>query len=454
MIPTAWAVVQGIPLTLSRKIDKHKITSWLEALDDNSSRRIMDIGSSFEDSEPKREPTLDMEKRLQEIISRVLNIPVQDVFLNRSFIALGGDSIASMEAMARCGSENISVTVKDILQSKTITQLARRAVDLGKEGSLSQRSKFEEESEGTFFPLTPIQKLYFEAGLGRECDTSYHVSSGSAHFNQSFFLELQHPMPIEKVAGALRAVIGQHSMLRARFDTVNGGWNQLIEPKKSPTCASWELEYHQLQSELDMLPIIATSQRRISARSGIVFSANLFSILDRNQNHQRQLLFLVAHHLVVDLVSWRIILQDFEELLKSGHLFTQQPISFQTWAKEEHKYANKELVPNRILPKVPMGSSLLLSSFDMEDFWGVKKSNLFGDAAISTFMLSVDTTTALLERCNDCFATEPSDLFIAGLLASFASVFNDRAVPTVHCEGHGREPWDGSGFDLSGTVGW
>lgn len=450
MIPTVWATVQGIPLTLSRKIDKRKVTLWLEAVGNETYRDIIDLCSSFEDSEPKREPASDMEKRLQRIIARVLNIPVEDVLLNRSFIALGGDSIAAMEATARCGSDNVSVTVKDILQSKTIAQLAERAVDLRGEDQSSKQPKLEEEPEATFFSLTPIQKFYFDAGLGPESTASPNLSPRSAHFNQSFFLEFQRKVPVEKVSQAIHAIVAQHSMLRARFEIVNGEWSQFIEPDSST--GRWEFHHHQLQCMLDILPIVAASQRRMNAKDGVMFSANLFSVSEGVQDHQRQMMFLVAHHLVVDLVSWRIILHDLEELLSHGHLFTQQPISFQTWAKQQEKYAIMEFKPDQLIAKFGLHSP---ESPGIKNLWGVdQQNNLFGDAVASTFTLGAETTAALLGRCNNSFSTEPTDLFIAGLLESFASVFEDRGVPAVYCEGHGREPWDGSGINLSGTVGW
>lgn len=167
------------------------------------------------------------------------------------------------------------------------------------------------------------------------------------------------------------------------------------------------------------------------------------------------MLFLVAHHLVVDLVSWRIILQDLEEFLHRGQLFTREPISFQTWAKQQEKYARAHLRSHQLTRPNKLGSLPLSTPPNLKDFWGIDPSqNLFGEAVASTFALDAETTALLLGRCNDCLATEPSDLFIASLLESFALVFQDRGIPAVHCEGHGREPWDGSGIDLSGTVGW
>lgn len=454
MIPAPWVVVQGIPLTLSRKIDKRKVTTWLEVLDDHASRDIVNLCSTFENSEPKGEPASDLEKRLQRILARVLNIPVEETFLNRSFIALGGDSIAAMEATARCGYEKILVTVKDMLQSKTIAYLAKRAVDTSRKGPLSQRREFEEEPEGTFFALTPIQQVYFQAGFGPESATPTPDlrPSASAHFNQSFFLELQRKVPAEKVGQAIQAIVKQHSILRARFHRANGEWNQVIEP--ASLAKHWRFEHHDLKSALDVLPIVAASQRGMNAKEGIIFSASLFTLSSGKQGMERQMLFLVAHHLVVDLVSWRIILQDLEEFLHRGQLFTRQPISFQTWAKQQENYAMTNLRSYQLITPNKLG---LPSSTppNLKEFWGIDPSNnLFGDAVASTFALDAETTALLLGRCNDCLATEPSDLFIAGLLESFARVFKDRGVPAVHCEGHGREPWDGSGIDLSGTVGW
>jgi len=438
MVPSIWTVVYAIPLTLSLKTNKRKISTWLEAMGEELVRQVMDI-SNGADEPVVCEASTAMEERLQDIVAKVLNLPVDQVHLNRSFIGLGGDSITAMQLVARCRTQNITVKVKDILQSKTIVKLAEFCVAVG---AGENRDKFEEETPGIPFALTPIQQLYFEVGLGQSWGAvGTSASLGSQHFNQSTLVLLKRRVTIGQLKGAIVAIVKQHSMLRARFAQVNGTWMQTIRPDG---VNNHTFTHHKLRSSIDMLPIIAASQQSLDAEGGVVFSVDSFDVVDEGQH----LVFFAAHHLVVDLVSWRIILQDLEEFINTGSLFSKKPLPFQTWSRLQGAYAAQNLRAEKAaaLPSLPPAQF---------SYWGMgAPANFFGDTITATFSLDADATSSLLGGdCNGSFGTEPTDLFIAALQDSFARVFTDRAVPPVYCEGHGREPWDGD-IDLSSTVGW
>ncbi|KAF4539218.1 Nonribosomal peptide synthase protein [Lasiodiplodia theobromae] len=393
-------------------INKRKITAWLENMSQETCDQVMRLSAS---EEQRSTPATPMELRLQEIIGRVLNLATDQVLLNRSFLGLGGDSITAMQVVARCRSANIAVKIKDIMQTKSLAQLAECASDSG-----SDTKSFAKESAGTAFDLTPIQKLYFAAGLGDS--TPRKSATGSYHFNQSSLLQLKNKVADVALAKAVEAIVGHHSMLRARFRKTDGAWTQLI---RSEVAGSYRFQNHTVDSFADVPAIMAAGQRRLDPYNGAVFSVD--SIKLASGEH---LLFLAAHHLVIDLVSWRILLQDLEEFIGTGKLFTKDPLSFQTWSKLQADYVPKNVVPQKALPfDVPQADYR---------YWGLETHpNAFADTVDVGFTLDAKSTSELLGKCNDALGTEPMDLFISALLESFSRTFQDRGLPPIYSEGHG-----------------
>lgn len=154
---------------------------------------------------------------------------------------------------------------------------------------------------------------------------------------------------------------------------------------------------------------------------------------------------MTVHHVCVDMVSWRIILQDLEEFIGTKSLAIDKPLSFQSWCSAQTSHS-----------KTHNTSSLL--PFDVKpsnlSYWGMEgRQNTYHDAEYETFQLDKATSTLALGDSHKAFQTEPIDLFLTAIVHSFARVFQDREVPTLYNEGHGRDSWQG-GPDLSRTVGW
>jgi non-ribosomal peptide synthase protein (TIGR01720 family) len=164
------------------------------------------------------------------------------------------------------------------------------------------------------------------------------------------------------------------------------------------------------------------------------------------RGQRAELLFLAAHHLVVDLVSWRVLLGNLEELLRTGTLLAERPLPFQVWCQLQAEYSQRELTPQAALPfDIPPAEP---------DYWGVAATaNVWGDTEQASFTIDSTATALLLDSCHRALRTEPVDIFITAVVWSFARTFVDRALPMVFCVGHGREPWDAT-IDVSSTVGW
>jgi hypothetical protein len=178
----------------------------------------------------------------------------------------------------------------------------------------------------------------------------------------------------------------------------------------------------------------------VNIYDGPILVADMFET-----SSNEQYLFLVAHHLVVDVVSWRVIMQDLEDILQTGTLPTDKPLSFQSWCKLQSEHFKSSTgdykLPFNVLP-ANLG------------YWGMENvSNTYSDVERRTFTLDEGMTTSTMTSCHEVFGTEPVDIFLTAVIHSFRLVFKDRFLPTVFNEGHGRETWD-SKIDLSRTVGW
>ena len=423
MVPTTWILVRSIPLMVSGKMNRVLVRKWVEGMDDKTYLEAMNQDTGVED-EVSLTP---MEEKLREVLSHVLNLPPEQIGPNRSFLNLGGDSISAMQVMSRCRAENMAVSVKDILHSKTISQLAQHVK------SIQQSLLSKEEMFDTPFILSPIQQMYFEAV------PEGGMSQGSLHYNQSFLLRLTQEMPVQVVAEAIELVVSRHSMLRARFQKgANGSWGQYVMKEAA---GSYRYEVHDGIDLAQMNAIADNHQATLEIENGPIFSADLFNVVGDGQ-----ILFLVAHHLVVDWVSWRIILKDLEDIMASRPLSTEKPLPFQTWVTMQAEYSSQHLTPEIAFPfEIPPSNYA---------YWGMDgRINTNEDTTRLSFKLDSDTTSLLLKDCHKVLRTEPLEVFLAALLYSFNKIFPDRAPPTVFREGHGREPWDEE-IDLSGTVGW
>jgi non-ribosomal peptide synthase protein (TIGR01720 family) len=330
-----------------------------------------------------------------------------------------------MQLLAKCRAQDIHLALNQVLRAKSIAHLAR---------SIEPPPTLDFGSEQTdkAFALSPVQQLYFQT-KGNE---------NGSHFNQSFTTRLSRNIATKTLQHAFDSIVKCHSMLRARFVEVGiGAWQQVIP---ATTTNSYDFQTHVAATNTQAAEIISATQKRVNIRHGPVFAVDNINI-----QSGEQILFITAHHLVVDVVSWKIILGDLEDILSSNtaHALPQQ-LSFQTWCEKQSSHAAQSLSQDLMRKQ-----SLAVQPAD-DAFWGMdKRSNVYGDVERDEFTMSADISTLALNT-NGALRTNVVDLLVAAILHSFSRVFINRKSPTVFSEGHGREPWEGSNLDISRTVGW
>ncbi|EAW07799.1 nonribosomal peptide synthase Pes1 [Aspergillus clavatus NRRL 1] len=425
MVPQTWALIKKLPMLVSGKLDRKKITYWVEHIDDATYERIMQDydnikrGNVEESVKDDKETSVSI---LRDIYAQVLNISANKVDPNRSFVSLGGDSITGMAVISRARKQGINLTLHKILQSKSIGELTR--------GIETKTSAVQlEEKSGENFPLSPIQGLYFQAA---------RTFKETGRFNQSMTVRITRKVEPKIIRNALKAILTQHSMFRAKFSrSASGKWQQRIT---SNIDASYRFGVHSVSNPREMLTKIGETQSSLDIQNGPIFAADLFEVATGEQ-----VLFLVANHLCVDMVSWRIVLQDMQEFIESGSLPSEKPLSFQAWCDLQFQKSKSEA--DVVQPPFAIEPSNI-------GYWGMDSlPNLYGQIKMESFVLDEKTTSFILGGCHETLRTETIDILLAAVVQSFRRVFTDRNMPTIYNEGHGRESWDSS-IDLSRTVGW
>lgn len=438
MVPALWVAVTRIPALASSKLDRKQVVAWLEQMSEDTYRKILEIENLMEPDMP----TTDVVRRMQEIWARVLNVPLSRVNPNKSWLcksspelivsipanitkALGGDSISAMKLLAQCRKEGISLTLNQVLRSRSLAHLAE---------SVGDTIAFEtgEDKTDKPFALSPIQRFYFQA-IGDE---------KNSHFNQSFTLRLTRKIDDSALKNALDAIIQCHAMLRARFlKDATGQWTQTI-PSNVPSAYAFETRDNVQLADLP--ETISATQKSLNIMNGPVFAAVLFNMVNGEQ-----VIFATAHHLVVDVVSWRMILEDLEESLTTGpSTKLSKGISFASWNEKQISHTQETLQIGAIEKQ-----KFLAEPADLA-FWGLdQRRNVYGDVDRDTFVID-EATSALALDNHGSLRTDAVDVFVAAIAHSFSRVFITRKTPTIFNETHGREPWNSSNVDLSRTVGW
>lgn len=439
VIPEVWVPLDDLPsLPDSGEIDRRKLRTWVQNANQDVYEKVMSLCTD----QPLQPPTTEMEKSVQKLVARVLQVPPDQVGMNFTFAQFGGDEVTAMALVTNARVESIFLESHEILQSNnTLAHLATLATQ---RGGLAHKWAAEEEekiavdgedsSPYHYFELSPMQRLYFNTTMGGDL-VSRAAADGSYRFNQSLLLRVAKCFSVQDISAATDAVVGHHSMLRARFSHVRNEWIQRILPEVD---SSYSFTHYNVSTNEQLESAVHQVQISLDIEDGPVFAVAHFSTADGHQ-----MVYLAAHHLVVDLVSWRLIIRDLDELLQSGSLLSQRSMPFQKWTELQKLDAQ---VPSGGLPFEIRPGDL--------SYWGLSDApNTYGDANEASFSLTAELTSILETTCCQVLQTDAVDIYVAALMLSFAQTFPDRNVPDIWNQEHGRDLWSND-IDITETVGW
>ena len=419
MIPSAFVMLKALPLTTNGKTDRAQLPDPAGATTDAEASYLA--------------PRTAAEKTLAEIWRQVLRVP--RVGVHDNFFELGGDSILSLQIIAKANGEGLRLTPKQLFDSPTVAALA--AVTGSTPVVLAEQGEVTGD-----VPLTPIQRWFFE-----------HDFAGIHHWNMSLVLEARRVIDPAMLDRALLTLLQHHDALRLRFTHTQQGWSQAYAPHREAQLleiisladlsadeqtATFEREATRLQSTIDLA-------------SGRLFRAMWF---DYGAGEPGRLL-LVVHHLCVDGISWRVMVEDLErayEELEAGReaRLPAKTTSWREWAEHlcgraassEVKNESSAWLDARRLHVAPLPT----------DFAEARERNTVADAQTISLALSVEETHALLRDVPAAYQTQINDALLAAL-AQALHKWTANPLSLIDVEGHGREHSE-EGLDVSRTVGW
>ncbi|KAL2913335.1 hypothetical protein HK105_207213 [Polyrhizophydium stewartii] len=364
----------------------------------------------------------DTERALAAVWSQVLGVQVADIGRATSFFALGGDSISAIRLVAKAKQQGLTLSSALIFKAPTLAKMALAATVTETRAAVSSAPVTGSVA------LTPIQHMFFA-----------HDWINISHFNQSFVVKPRDTLDIGALTAAIARLAEHHDMLRARFaQGDDGAWSQTLLPPSPQTDAANVLAV--VESDDDALACIREAQESLSITDGPLLAVRLLHMHDGSQR-----LFFGIHHLVVDLVSWRVLLDDLETLLR-GRPLAPKTLSFQAWAARMAAHAaTLDAAPWRDL--IGDHTTLLATQPPAA---GVPVRAFHARAVLD------EATTAQLDAANAPFNTNIQELVLAALVLSLADVAGCASSPAQLCielEGHGREPF-AADLDVSSTVGW
>ncbi len=392
LVPSAFVVVDALPLNASGKVDRRALPDpvWAAAAATHVA------------------PADGPEAVLAGIWSELLG--VDRVGAGDNFFELGGDSILSIQVVSRARQAGLALSPGDLFRHPTVAALAAAAAVAGPA----------EADQGRVVgdvPLTPVQRWLFATNPDHP-----------EHFNQALTAELAHDVDTDALRRALTALVEHHDALRMRFERTDSGWRQHNAP-------------------VERAELLAT---RRSAGFDLATGPLLHAELERPEG-KHPVLRLTVHHLVVDGVSWRVLLEDlvtaYDQAVRGEPVrLAAKTTSFKDWAhrlarhtadggfddERDHWTATAEADPS--LPVDHDGP------------------NTAGSTRAVSVRLDRETTRALLQDVPGAYRTQVNDALLSALGRVLADWTGRRRVP-VDLEGHGREDVL-DGVDLSRTVGW
>ncbi|MCK3667347.1 amino acid adenylation domain-containing protein [Photorhabdus noenieputensis] len=397
-LPASFTHIDSVPLTLNGKLDRHALPEPI-----------------WGNQEGYVAPRNALETQLCTIWQDVLGL--KRIGVEDNFFRIGGDSIVSIQLVSKLRQAGFSLQVKSIFEAPTVARLAQLlALSSPTINMLAEQGLLSGE-----FSLLPIQQTFFDWNW-----------SNPHHWNQAFMIQIPGDIKSAQIEQALIMLAKRHDMLRVRFIDTENGYRQYYSAEMP---SSYSLLHH---CDIRGLNKEALHQQLTQWQSGFDYcrgplwqAGHLTGYTDGSAR-----LFFAFHHLIIDVVSWRIIAEHMHLLLQ-GMTLPLKTSSYRQWVTAVHHYAQQHQ------GEVPYWQQVIA---------GNSTKPALNNTTQHLLNITAEMTDMLLHEANTGYHTEINDLLLSALTLALQETFS-QAVNYITLEGHGRESIDDT-LDLSETVGW
>ena len=374
-------------------------------------------------------PRDEVEEKLAAIWASVLGL--ERVGIHDNFFEIGGDSIQSIQIIVRANKAGIGLTSTQLFKYLTIAEL-RPVV------GASVAASAEQGAVSGPAPLTPIQHWFFDLRLA-EPD----------YWNQALLLRTRPGLHAGHTEAVFNALLDHHDGLRFRFTSVSGSWQAENQaPGERLRFEHLDLSETPPAERMALVEALAAErQAGLNLERGPLFHIVLF---DFGPDHEGRL-FVLSHHILVDGVSYRILLEDFENgyaQLQRGEPITLPPktTSFKSWAHKLVEYSQSGAHHEEL------DYWLGVNNHAGSIFRDHRGANLESAADTVETALSEAETRQLLNETLHRHGAQINEVLLTALASAMAAKTGEPGL-LLDLEGHGREELM-PGVDLSRTVGW
>lgn len=414
MIPRYFTVIDSIPLTASGKLNKNLLPE-------------PEFKVSSEESRSYRS---EQEMILIDAIMRILN--VTEVSPQMNFYQLGGDSIKAIQIASKLFQEGYKLKVGDILSFPIIEEMARHVEKIERFKSAPILCEGE-------INYTPIVSWFLSLNL-----------ANINHYNQSILLGLKVDLDINNLGKIMKQLVIHHDSFRINLNLKTGSMrynNDLLNNDFS--IKVFDLSDFSYMEQLEKIKELGTQLKKsFNIENDVLLRACLFILSPEDKR-----LLLTAHHLSVDGVSWRILIDDIYLLMKQASNGEQLTLltkshSYQKWSETLNEFIKmdneKELAYWQELNAA--------TPFLHVDY--PNNESLIESSELISANLSQHETLLFLKDANRAYNTKSIDLLLSSLkLTVDETISNEKVI--VEIESHGREELgDSNEYEFNSTVGW
>lgn len=414
MIPAYIVCLDSIPLTPNGKVDRGLLPEPKSLVKEKT-----------ELVAPKNE----MEQKLIDVIKEVLG--VERIGMSDNFYWLGGDSIKAIQVAAKLNKMGLKIKTKDILSNAVFEEMAIHL----------ERTLFNDEADQNpcegYVEHTPITSWFFSQPF-----------ENFNYYNQSVLLTLKKDIHMEKLQRALKELICHHDALRLNYDTKSN--KMFFNPDHLSIGCEVNvfdlLHYPYDKQDSEMVCIGEELKSSMDIENGLLIKSCVFDLGTRGKR-----LLLTAHHLVIDGVSWRIVLEDLANLLSHNNnnkeaILPMKTLSIQKWALALARYAQ-----NYALEDVKYWEGLLGKHYTMDTDFDTGSDTVEHSNSICA-KVNKREVNMLLSTANSAYGTQTVEILMISLILTIREFLNRDNI-ILEIEGHGREEIFDN-INVYRTVGW
>ncbi|NOQ27705.1 MAG: amino acid adenylation domain-containing protein, partial [Bacteroidales bacterium] len=306
MLPSYFVELESLPLTTNGKVNRKVLPSpEIKAGDDYVA------------------PSNEIEVKLLEIWSEVLNIEKEEISTTANFFAVGGHSLKATVLTSKIHKEiGVEFPLRDVFLHSTIKSQASQI----EKSTKKEFVRIPKAKEHSYYPLSPAQKRLY---VLQQFDLT------STAYNMPGIISLGKEADKSKIKEAFKQLINRHESFRTSINVVDHEPVQIISKEVDFKLEELSIENTELENVRNKFIKPFDLSKAPFLRVAIV-----------DIKGEDSLLMVDMHHIISDGTSHSVLEQEFQALL-SGEELSPLPLQYKDYSEWQNSKEQQELIKNQ-----------------------------------------------------------------------------------------------------------